>query len=72
MPINVSMYLIKEPSGVINYWSIADSEDQAWEDFREYYSEAEDGVYRYCETKEVLKTQGYSCVKVDLVGEVLP
>lgn len=72
MPINVAMYLIKEPSGVINYWSIADSENQAWEDFREYYSEAEEGVYRYCEEKEVLKSQGYSCVRVDMVGEVLP
>lgn len=71
MQINLSMYLIKEPDQSINFWSISDSEEKAWQDFRDWYAEAVDGVFRYCEEAAVLKSQGYCCVKVDLVGEVL-
>lgn len=72
MQINISMYLIREPSGAINFWSISDSESQAWEDYREWFRESEEGVFKYCDESTVLKSQGYSCIRVDSIGEVLP
>lgn len=71
LPITISMYLVREPNNIINFWSISHSEDQVWEDYRQWYRTSLEGVERYCDEKEALKAQGYSCIRVDLIGEVL-
>jgi len=66
----INIYIILE-NGVPNLWSISSSEQQAWNDFREWYSTAIEETYRACPTIPELKAQGYECIEINLNGNLV-
>lgn len=68
----LKMYVIVDAQGNANYWSIQSSADLAWEDYRAWYTEAVEGVYRACAEVPELKAAGLQCVEVELNGVVIP
>lgn len=69
--MNIEGYLIVDPSGTPNWWSISHSATQAWEDFREWFRTSVEEVYQAAPTVEDLTLAGYTCVRIDSVGTVV-
>lgn len=68
--MNISGYVILE-NGVPNFWSISGNEQQAWDDFREWYSNAVEGTFRAAPEISELKTQGFQCIEITFTGNLV-
>lgn len=66
----INGYVILE-NGTPNFWSISHTEQQAWDDFRDWYSNAIPEVFRAAPTIEELKLQGFACCEIALTGNLV-
>lgn len=66
--MNIEIYLVVEPNGKPNMWSISHSEAQAWADYQSWFQTEDETVFKAAPEITELKAQGFKCVQITLTG----
>lgn len=66
--MNIDIYVIIEPAGTPNLWSISHSAEQCWEDFRSWYQTKDDSTFAAAPEIAELQSAGYYCARISLAG----
>lgn len=69
--MNINAYVICDQNDTPNWWSISHTPAQAWEDFRNWYTTADEEITRAAPEIAELQSAGYKCVEILFNGVIV-